>query len=205
MGAFSRVEQTAGAQKPAHTCIVPLSAFSDTWKGRPTTPVCAGFRPLSLDDVSSVRATASAESFRLHPRPEDDENRADAFADALMRLCIARSVCDPNDVSKPWAVLGRAADDNVGICLSTEGARMLYRQIDYATVLASPMYEGTDEELLELFDLLPIALPRMPDDRAKAVRKWLAFLLEQCRAHVAADDPELVGEQDDEDVTNEDG
>lgn len=192
MSAFSRVEQTASAQKPAHTCTVPLSAFSDTWKQRPKAPVCAGFRPLSLDDVRSVRAAASEEAFKMHPRPEDEDNREDAFKDAIMRLCVARSVCDPNDVHKPWSPLGAAADDNVAVCLSVVGAQFLYRQIDFAAVLASPYDGASDEDLLELFDLLPLALPRMPAERAGAMRKWLGFLLEQCRAFVPADEVIVV-------------
>ncbi len=200
MSAFSKVAQTAAAQKPAHTCIVPLSVFSDTWKGRPKAPVCAGFRPLCLDDVRDVRARAAEESFKLHPLPPSglympeggramiDEIRSDAYADALMRLCVARSVCDPNDVTKPWMPLGAAADDNVGICLSVRGAQFLYRQIDFATVLAAPYDGASDEDLLELFDLLPLALSRMTDVRAAAMRKWLGFLLEQCRAFVPVDE-----------------
>lgn len=188
MSAFSKVAQTAAAQKPAHTCLVPLSVFSDTWKGRPKAPVCAGFRPLCLDDVKDVRSRASEEAYKLHPRPEDEANREDAFMDAMMRLCVARSVCDPNDVTKPWPPLGAAADDNVGICLSVRGAQFLYRQIDFATVLAAPYDGASDADLLELFDLLPLALARMPDTRTAAMRKWLGYLLEQCRAFVPADE-----------------
>jgi len=195
MPAFSQVELVATARKPVHTHLVDPSAFSDAWKNRPTQKVCAGFRPLSGDDVRSIRKTASDESWNLHPRELDESNRVDAFNDAVMRLAVARSVCDPNDVEKPWGVLGVAAEDNAAIALSVEGIRELYIHVGLAARAASPtQLEATDEDLLELFDLLPLALERMPVDRASRARRWLGFLLEECRAFVPAD--ELIGGSD---------
>lgn len=188
MPAFSQVEQVAAARKPVHTCVVPLYAFSDAWKGRPSAPVCAGFRPLCGDDVRYIRAAASEEAYRLHPRDTDEANRVDAFNDAVMRLAIARSVCDPNDVEKPWSVLGKAADDNVALMLSVTGIQELYDEVERAAVLASPTRtDASDADMLELFDMLELgALERMPPDRAARVRRWMGFLLNECRAFVPA-------------------
>lgn len=189
MSAFSQVEQVAAARKPVHTAIVALSAFSDAWKGRPKAAVCAGFRPLSADDSRSIKATASDEAWRLHPRDLDEPNRIDAYNDAVMRLAVARSACDPNDVSKPWDVLGVAADDNVAIVLSVDGVRALYDEVERAAVLSSPTRtDATDADLLELFDLLPLALERMTVDRAARLRRWLGFALDECRGVVPAEE-----------------
>lgn len=186
MPAFSQVEQVTAARKPVHTCIVPLSAFSDAWKARPRSPVCAGFRALSASDVREIRNMASEEAWKLHERPLDEPNRVDAFNDALMRLAVARSSCDPNDVERPWAILGVAADDNVAIALSVGGVKMLYDEVERASVLASPTRtDATDADLLELFDLLEETLPAMTADRAARVRRWLAFCLDECRAFAA--------------------
>lgn len=185
MPAFSQVEQVAAARKPVHTRVVPLSAFSDAWQGRPKLPVCAGFRPLSGDDARSIKSAASKEAFELHPRDIDEANRIDAYNDCLMRLAVARSACDPNNVERPWDVLGLAADDNVAIALSVEGIAMLYDDVERVSVLASPTRtDATDADLLELFDLLEVTLSRMPQARAARVRRWLAFCLDECRAFV---------------------
>lgn len=189
MSAFSQVEVVAAARKPVHTAVVPLSAFSDAWKARPAASVCAGFRPLCADDVRAIRSMASDEAFKLHPRDADESNRVDAFNDAVMRLAIARSACDPNDVERPWGVLGAAADDNVAVMLSVGGVRSLYDEVERAAVLSSPTRsDASDADLLELFDLLPLALERMTVERKARVRRWLGFLLDECRGVVPAED-----------------
>lgn len=192
MPAFSQVEQVAAARKPVHTALVSPSAFSDAWKGRPIASVCAGFRALSADDVRAIRNMASEEAWKLHPRELDEPNRIDAFNDALMRLAIARGTCDPNDVTKPW-IFGIAADDNVAIALSVEGVQRLFDEVERAAVLASPTRHAADDaDLLELFDMLETTLPRMTPERAARVRRWLSFVLDECRAFAPAPD-ELDG------------
>ncbi len=194
MPAFSQVEQVATARKPVHTSVVPPSAFSDAWKGRPKAPVCAGFRALSADDVRSIRNMAAEEAWKLHARELDEPNRIDAFNDAIMRLAVARGTCDPNDVEKPWSVLGIAADDNVAIALSVDGVRSLYDEVERASVIASPTRKGADDsDLLELFDLLEVALPRMVPDRQARIRRWLGFILDECRGVVPAG--EIAGDE----------
>ncbi|HEY1956693.1 MAG TPA: hypothetical protein VGH28_13830 [Polyangiaceae bacterium] len=170
---------------------MPLSAFSDAWKARPKAPVCAGFRALSAADVREIRNMASEEAWKLHERPLDEANRIDAFNDALMRLAVARSSCDPNDVERPWSVLGVARDDNVAIALSEGGVKMLYDEVERASVLASPTRaDATNADVLELFDLLETTLDKMTPERAARVRRWLGFCLDEIRAFAVNEEPD---------------
>ena len=180
MSAFSSIERPDVATPPAHTRVVPPTVFASTFKRRPTTEVCAGFRALSEDDIVWAKQEAAKRAWEAHPQLPDEQLRIDAFNDALMRCTIARGTCDPNDCAKPWDMWQGGPDSNVHTMLTKDGTRYLYDEVERATILASPLRgEAMDEDVLTLFDVLPLALPSMPHVAASRVRRMLAYALDE--------------------------
>ncbi len=186
MTRFSDIETKSEPVKPAHSRGVAPSVFSDSWKGKPRAEVWCGFRALSEEDTAYARSESTKRAWDLHPKKEDEENRWDAFNDCLMRLTVARGTCDPNDASASWDIWRGAPDDNVHTMLTCDGVRFLFDEVERAHLLASPLRsEATDEELLTLFDALPLSLPHMPATQAARARRMLAFVLDEITPYIA--------------------
>ena len=189
MSAFSSIERPEVATPPAHTRVVPPTVFASTFKGRPTSEVCAGFRALSEDDLTFVSQDAAKRAWEAHPQPLDEELRIAAYNACVLRTMVARGTCDPNDCTKPWDMWKGAPDLNVHTMLTHDGARFLFAEVERATILASPLRaEATDADMLTLFAVLTDALPKVPHGAASRVRRMLAYALDEVTPHVTVTD-----------------
>lgn len=137
---------------PGRTLVLPTWVWADEWQNRPTDEVCVGLRLMPDADKSKARSEAERLADELHARR--GPNWVDAFNDCLVRQVAALGICDPNDVSKPSSVLP-LAEDQVRVALTTEGARFIFDAYQVYELEASPLSpEATDEELLQLSQLL---------------------------------------------------
>ena len=178
---FGEVEERA-ARKPLATVLVPATAWSDTWEKRPDDAVCIGIRLLSEKDIEVARSSAARFAVASHPSEFDEENRAEAMLDGLLRNAVAAGTCDPNDVTEPWGDFAVDPEGIVREALTPQGVRFLWDQIDRAMVEHSPSEpEATDEELDELMVLTATSLDKLPTNAARRVRRLLGHCLRQLR------------------------
>lgn len=178
-------DQVAGAQPLAPSCtiVVPPTVFKDDWKGRPSSDLCCGIRSLGMDDIASLRKSAAQEAFALFPNDADEALRAETYDDALMRLFVARSTCDANNVNEPWEIWQGAPEDMSKIALSPQGTKRLFAEIERASVsLCAALPQADDEDLEELAESLSAGMPELTGERSARARRLLFFVLEQIRA-----------------------
>ena len=190
MGAFKRSpDETLRAPE---TLVLSSNHFSPKWRSRPTDNVAVGIRPLSSADDDYCRSEAARIAWRTLPgRPDDEhhEQRIDVFNDAVMRIAIARAVCDPNDATRPAEIWQGVPEETVGIALTREGVKAIYDAIERVTIALSPVRrEATDEEIELLAAIVHDRLSRMPEARAARVRRLAGFLLDECREHDPVDE-----------------
>ena len=142
MSAFSRQRAAGGAAQaaaqgsapiaptkraPESTFTIPISAYADTWKQRPTAPYTVGLRQLAERDYESGAKRAMEEAWTAFPAPSDNERRDEHFVNSLMRWVIARGTCLADDASKPaWS----SHDEYVAGAFTPDGIKLLYQAVE---------------------------------------------------------------------------
>lgn len=116
---------------PPRTVTLPVTAFGDTWKGKPDTDVAIGLRLISSDVVENARAAARKQAREWHCDKEtgrilDEDAYIDAYNDGFMRRCVARATCDVNDIAEPYF---KFAENTVREALTVEGVRRLWDEL----------------------------------------------------------------------------
>lgn len=160
---------------PVRTLVVEPASFADEWRGRPSEPVCCGLRRIPADDVENARRQAIETAWQRHPRKEHIAARREAYNDAVMRWCVARGTCDPNDVTAPWDLWQGMPEDLVFVALTVEGVRFVYDALEAFAIETSPVQrEALDEELSGVAGRLAGASPAV----AARARRLLAFALD---------------------------
>lgn len=112
---------------------LPPSAFSETWKGRPSEPVRVGLRLVGEDVNDKARANAMSSAERFYPAPSARDSQAylDHYNGQLMRGILAEAVCQPGDVTTSW--FRAHAADQVHIAFHERGISRLWQ--GYAELL----------------------------------------------------------------------
>lgn len=175
MSGFTKIDS---ARTPGQHVVLLPSDFVDAWEGRPTSDVAIGIRLIPTGDDETARAEAARKAWELFGKPEQAEQRLEAFFDALMRWVIGKAACDPNDVSKAYFAF---AEDTVREALTTSGVRKFwdaYEQYVLATsVFVEPIEPPQIEELTAM--LTAGAIDMLPAARQLRARKLLAFVLSE--------------------------
>lgn len=182
MPAFSAI--AAPPMRPAPLCVtLQPSAYADTWEGvKPQGPFVVGLRTISEDEVEKARAEAARIAYECHPERQSgdaaDEARREAYADALVRLAVARASCSPDDVSRPYSEI---PDDWARHALTADAVRRLWDALERLTVESSPTAPiATDADCAELAALLvdSAAWARVSTPDAMRARRLLAAAFE---------------------------
>lgn len=178
------------ARKPTRMLMVPVSAFADDWRERPTAPVAVGLRLLSEKDCElamSLAASATIEFFK----GADQVNRAavdDVYRSRMMAFAVARAVCDPNDVMQGHPLFP-ALEDQISEFFAPTGIAFIYEALDTMTVELSPLVPvATDEDLVLLrAHLRAGTVLKLPPGEQRAARRLLGRVVEA----LAAADPSV--------------
>lgn len=166
---------------PGRTLTLEPSVFADEWAGKPRDTVCVGLRLMSESDKTIARRDSEALALELHPK--GGINAVDSYNDALLRHCVAFGICDPNDVSKPWAGM-ELPEAEVRIALTSRGARLIYEAIERYEIESSPLNAELDDgdEMDELIGALERgALSLIEPARAGLARRLLRYALLEMR------------------------
>lgn len=177
-----KLAKAEAPRTPPGFVVVPKSAWATSWAKAPKDDVAIGLRLLSESDVQIARAWAAKKAsamFLVDGRLTDSDDFNAAYNDALMRYAVARSACDPNDASAPY---WQAAEDVVGVALTSGGVRLIYDAIERMHVAMSPTTPiANDQDVAELVELLSLgALGKLANQ--KQTRKLLFDCLETLRA-----------------------
>jgi len=176
MSAFSEV--SSRVRLPGRTLVLEPWMFADDWERKPTEAFCVGLRLMSEQDKTKARG--EAERLALDAHPHGGPNALDCFNDALLRQVVALGICDPNDVASPCSLLPMA-EDQVREALTTRGARFIYDAIHRYEVEVSPLVqEATDDDLLELCDIIQSGEIESARS-APLARRFLRYALEELR------------------------
>lgn len=143
MSAFSRQKAAGGAtgaavpggeappgpvkRAPTSTFTIPLSAYADSWKQRPASPVTIGLRQLAERDYESGAKRAMEDAWTAFPVPSDADRREESFVNALMRWVVARGTCLADDVTKPAF---SSYDEYVAGAFTPDGIKLLYQAVE---------------------------------------------------------------------------
>lgn len=165
-------------QPPPRTLPLPPSVWASDWRERPSEVVVVGLRLLADAEEQTARAEATRFALELHP--EADEGFVEAYNDALIRWLVARGICDPNDVRRPYPLLPMA-EDQVRGALTGAGLRFIFDALEALQIETSPLYqEADDDELHVLAELLsadePLAALSGAEERR--ARRLLRFVLQ---------------------------
>jgi len=160
--------------------VVPPSIFRDDWTDKPTESICCGIRNISLEDVSTIRKMSAEHAVKSYPSYVDEEPRIEAYNDSILRLIVARSTCDANNVAEPWEIWQGMPEDMAEVALSVEGARWMYGQIERIRIESCiTLPEATDEAIEELADLFAIARMNITEAQEQRVRRLLQFVTDE--------------------------
>lgn len=180
MSAFSSLIKPRAPQqkRPAPRAVeVPVHAFADDWAGKPTQPMRVGLRLVSERDMQMARSEAAKHAWRLHREEHDDENRVDAFNDALVRWVVSCALCKPDDATAPfWDDMQLEV---VNGALTSEGVRLLWEEYETLAIDSSPLSrELDDEELPALGMLTADVFDALDPEESRRVRRLLAHCLD---------------------------
>lgn len=168
------------SKRPGRTMMLEPWVFADNWESKPKAAVCIGLRLMSENDKGVARRDSEELALKTHPK--GGVNAVDAYNDALMRHVCAFGICDPNDVTQPWASM-ELPEVEVRIALTTRGVQHIFEAIRKYETESSPLHrEITEDEYSEL--VLRVddgALERLTPARAKLARKFLAYALDELR------------------------
>ncbi|HEY1692246.1 MAG TPA: hypothetical protein VGG39_08790 [Polyangiaceae bacterium] len=186
---FSSVSPST--RTPLRTVVLPLTAFADTWAGKPLDPVCVGLRQLTITEFEAALAAANEQARQWHVNHDTGQFHDEATAivardEQLMVQCIARVTCDCNDTSATYFVGGEPTARDA---LTLSGVRLLWDELLLLHVTTSAAtHEASDAEVVEAGRLLsrPGAMARLSEDEQVTARTIVAHLLTKLLAASAA-------------------
>jgi hypothetical protein len=117
--------EAPGKRPPTTTKTIPLKAYADTWKQRPTTAPTVGIRQLAERDYEVGAKTAMEDAWKAFP--DDAGRREEAFVNGLMRWVVARGLCKADDASAPAF---SSHDEYVFGAFTPDGLKLLFQWVE---------------------------------------------------------------------------
>jgi hypothetical protein len=149
--------------------------FNAAWPTRPKEEFIAGLRLLSSNDKIFVQVEAKRRADSLGK--EDADSHAAIKQDALVRLVVARCLCDLNNANQPCSALP-FAEDMVFDALTDSGAAHVFDEFLRLQVENATGGEGTIGDAARLFELIQGGvLETLSDARYQTVLRYLSFAL----------------------------
>lgn len=154
---------SAAVKRPApRTFDLLPEYFAETWGNRPTAPLKIGLRVPSEQEYrnAAVEAeTAQGEAFATahkDPRLIDraDELGVAAYNSKLLTFCVARGICNVQNVTLPHQYF-ELPEDEIPLALKSNAIRRIFDEIERLAIDQSPVFaEANEVELLELAEIL---------------------------------------------------
>lgn len=172
------LKQPPGAAlKPPRVIAIPPSAWASHRADKPADAVEVGLRLISEDDIQYARGEAIRIATEYVQNPDHQEERHEAFNDALMRVALGRALCQPHDVTQPYFLMG---EDEIRVRLTSEGVRRLYQELEALHTSENPAMPEIDEEgFAHLIAMWDRGLWLKYTERPERMR--ILRLLEACR------------------------
>lgn len=172
------------ASLPPGFVNIPPNAFRSDWEDRPRETMCAGLRLIAHQDLQVARAQARERALRAVPnadasKPHDLQAFIDAHNDALLAHIVSQALCDPNDVTSPWAPIKAAPEDMVREYFTSDGLKLVFDEWERVRLSLDPTRrEATDEEVAALPALLDSRSPNLSALKRARMRRLLACVLD---------------------------
>lgn len=154
-----------------------MNAWADEYKDRPREVVVMGLKRLAERDLETARAEGARRAWQMHPEQGDLDCRIECYNDALIRWCVGRSLCMPDDASQPWF---ENQEDVIAEAFTAEGLRHVWDHLDMLAVSDCPVvHEASDEDVARLASLVAdCALMKLSVRDQSAARRYLGAVLE---------------------------
>lgn len=164
---------------PARTFELTPDHFAEDYGDRPVAPFLVGLRVPSEAEALTIEEAARKEAAQA----DDEESFATHYDRAVQTYWVARSLCDPHDVTAAHPFFDMP-EDLVPIAFKPLTIERLMAEIGRLGVEQSPLHPEADaDELAELADLLsgedPFAEIRFQHECL--ARRHLKFALELIR------------------------
>lgn len=176
-----RQQSRGGNRRPApSTFDLTPDHFAEDWSERPVAPITVGIRVPSEAEAQTIEDAASREAKAIDG---DDEERDLKRERSLQAYWVARSLCDPLDVTAPHPFF-EMPEDMVPLAFKPDTIARLCQEIAKVGIEQSPLHpEADDEELGELSDLLAtgVAFADVAGAQERLARRYLKFALEIIR------------------------
>lgn len=162
-----------GAGLPrAPECVVALEprCFADSFADKPRVTVHVGVRVVSENDLEQAKAEAVKSAWHFYPEaePQYERPRVEHFNDALIHWGVARGLCDPQDVSRPFLSLD---EDNVPQVFAPSTVVRLWDEVVRVSELGNPLardlYPAERDDLAAL-----LASPAVVDAQTSRMLLW---------------------------------
>ena len=165
------------------TVVLENAELAHTWEGRPAGSICLGIRSVSVIEKDSIIKEALLKAVNFDD-PDPQIDRQEVFDTEQVRLFVARSVCDPNDVTRCHPLFP-APDLQIPRCLTPRAINRVFDACERLAVETSPISPEISDEDLELLamSLNGDTLRAMPGHKEARARRWLWFLLEEIKNH----------------------
>lgn len=166
---------------PTHHVLIEDNHFAADWQDKPAGGgLLLGLRRFSDADAVTAKAEAAKFAIEMH---DDQEGQIEAYNEALMRWCIVRGTCDPNDITQNAPIFD-GSEENVRNALTSAAIRYVWDHIDRFHTETGPLVVPIkDEEIEELATMMrePGQYEKMSRAKALRVRKLLGFCLSEFR------------------------
>jgi hypothetical protein len=182
------LKQKKGPQKPPCVVELPKSAWADG----ASAPIAIGLRLPAQNDYEEAAREALAASAGF-AADGDEEDRAAAYNNVLMREVLARATCLAVDYVQPFFASAGALE--LGRRLTADGVRRLWQELELLIVSENPaLPEATDEGMSHLIAIWDrgVALEKIPPEEARKIRRLIEFARQTLADVEAQADPHGV-------------
>jgi hypothetical protein len=175
-------QRRASPQAPPRTMLLHPCDFAYSCDRRPSEPVAIGLRHLSEEAEQGSLIEAGKRVRDQWPMEAPIEDRLAAGNEALLCIVVARTICDPNDVTKPHQLFPMA-EDTLTSDLTSAALRRIWQERELLEIQDGlAQREATDEDIERLaVELLTrgTELNLLGPARSKLVRRLLAFVQDE--------------------------
>jgi hypothetical protein len=176
-------------RKPAHVVTLKPDSFQDGCPTKPRQAVAVGLSLLSEADLGAARAEAVKIADRDNGElSHSDEDWISARNDALIRVALSRSLCEPNNAEKTY--FDNQDEDTLARYLTSPAVRHLWDELERASIMASPVRaEAEPDEIADLAKLLASGLIEdLGGPQRTRLKKLCSFMLDELLPLVDEDD-----------------
>ncbi len=183
---------SAATRRPApRTFDLLPEFFAETWGNRPTSPIKVGLRvPGEQEYQTGIIEAEKAHGEAIEKACKDPhlvgraiEIGVAAYNSKLMTFCVARGLCNQQNVTLPHPYF-ELPEDEIPIALKSNAIKRIFDEIERLAIDQSPVFaEANEVELLELAEILATDDPfeSMPSVQRARCLRYLKLVLDTLR------------------------